>query len=129
MTEMEKVLFWTTKKEHLLRLTRRRDRIMSVPLNIGNTNVNITCAYAPQVGCDVQEKEEFWIAVDCEILKIPVDKKYFIRGNLNRLISTERAGIKIVPVGLGIGIRNDEGNSVTDFAVACDLAVLNTFFM
>ncbi|XP_072376029.1 uncharacterized protein [Diabrotica undecimpunctata] len=68
-------------KEHLVRVTRRSDRIMCVQPNTGNTNVNIICAYAPQVGCEEQEKEEFWRALYCEILEIPVDEKCFIGGD------------------------------------------------
>ncbi|XP_072401152.1 uncharacterized protein [Diabrotica undecimpunctata] len=61
-----------------------------------------------QVGCEEQEKEEFWRSLDCEI---SVDEKYFIGGDLNGHIGTERAGI------------------VRVHGVAWDLAVINTFFM
>ncbi|XP_072392118.1 uncharacterized protein [Diabrotica undecimpunctata] len=91
---------------------QRSDRIMSVQLNTANTNMSIICAYAPQVGCGVALIE-----------------KKFIGGDLNGHISGEGAGIEKVHGSLGMGIKNDEGNSVIDFAVAWDLAIINTFFM
>ena len=39
---------------------RRNDRIMRVKLCSGEMNVNVVCAYAPQVGCTDLEKEELW---------------------------------------------------------------------
>ncbi|XP_072384613.1 uncharacterized protein [Diabrotica undecimpunctata] len=65
-------------KEHLVRVTRRSDRIMSVQLNTGNTNVNIISALAPKAGCEEQENVESCRALDCEMLEILVDEKYFI---------------------------------------------------
>ncbi|XP_072401726.1 uncharacterized protein [Diabrotica undecimpunctata] len=47
-----------------------------------------------------------------------LDDKCFIGGDLNGHIGTERAGIEMVHGGLGMGIRNDKGNNVIDFAVA-----------
>ncbi|XP_072392361.1 uncharacterized protein [Diabrotica undecimpunctata] len=102
---------------------------MNIQLDIGNTYVNIICAYVSQEGCEEHEKKEFWMSLDCEMLEIPVDEKYFIKGALNGHIRTERAEIERVHGGLIMGIRNDKGNSVINFAVVWDFAVINTFFM
>ncbi|XP_072377956.1 uncharacterized protein [Diabrotica undecimpunctata] len=49
-------------------------------------------------------------------------------GDFNGHMSRKGAGIKRVCGGLRIGIRNKEENSLIDFAVALDLAVINAFF-
>ena len=41
-------------------VSKTNDRVMSVKLGIGETVVNVICAYAPQVGCEDEEKETFW---------------------------------------------------------------------
>ena len=51
-------------KDSLVRVSRTNDRVMSVKLGIGETVVNVICAYAPQVGCEVEEKETFWRQMD-----------------------------------------------------------------
>ncbi|XP_072401640.1 uncharacterized protein [Diabrotica undecimpunctata] len=123
------IIFNNEWKEHLVRVTRRSYRIMSVQLNKGNTNGNIICAYGIQAGCEEQEKEEFRSALDCEMFEISVNEKCFIGGDLNGHIGRERAGIERLYGGLGMGIRNSEGNSVIDFVVAWNLAVINTFLI
>ncbi|XP_072380539.1 uncharacterized protein [Diabrotica undecimpunctata] len=102
---------------------------MDVQLNTGNTNMNIICAYIPQVECEEQENENFWGALDCDMPEIFVDEMYFIGGDLNGHISREQDEIVRVHKGLGMGIRSDEENSVIDFAVAWNLVVINSFFM
>ena len=47
-------------KDSLVSVSRTNDRVMSVKLGIGETVVNGICAYAPQVGCEDDEKETFW---------------------------------------------------------------------
>ncbi|XP_028138154.2 uncharacterized protein LOC114332542 [Diabrotica virgifera virgifera] len=86
----------TSCKEHVVRITRRSDRIMGVQLDAGNTNVDIIYAYASQVGCEEQENKEFWSALDCEMLEIPVNENCFIGGDLNGHIGREKAGIERV---------------------------------
>ena len=47
-------------REDLVGVVRRNDRIMRVKLCAGEINVNVVCAYAPQVSCTDPVKEEFW---------------------------------------------------------------------
>ena len=49
-------------------------------------------------------------------------------GDLNGLIGQDNDGVRRVHGGKGMGVRNQEGESALDFAVAFDMAVLNTFF-
>ena len=43
---------------------RTNDRMMRVKLGIEETVVKVICAYAPQVGCEEEEKETFWRQMD-----------------------------------------------------------------
>ena len=51
-------------KDSLVSVSRTNDRVMSVKLGIGETVVNVICAYAPQVGCGEEAKEMFWRQTD-----------------------------------------------------------------
>lgn len=51
------------KEEHaksVLEVKRVSDRVMSMKLETECVMMNIVSAYAPQVGCEVEEEEEFW---------------------------------------------------------------------
>ncbi|KAG8238008.1 hypothetical protein J437_LFUL017797 [Ladona fulva] len=39
---------------------RKSDRIMCVKLEIGRGSTTIVCGYAPQAGCEEEEKNIFW---------------------------------------------------------------------
>ena len=64
-------------REDLVRAGRRSDRIMSVKLAVGDLALNVICAYAPQVGCSVEEKDEFWQQMDEEVQAIPQEERVF----------------------------------------------------
>ena len=51
-------------KDSLVGVNRRNDRVMSIKLGLGETIVNVICAYAPQVGCADEEKDAFWEVMD-----------------------------------------------------------------
>ena len=45
----------------VLEVRRVSDRAMGVKLEIGGMILNVLSAYAPQVGCELEEKERFWV--------------------------------------------------------------------
>ena len=45
-------------------MKRKSDRMMSVKMKIEGVMVNAISAYAPQVGCELEEKEDFWNDLD-----------------------------------------------------------------
>ena len=49
-------------------------------LGIGDTVVNVICAYAPQVGCEEEEKETFWRQMDQELRAIPEGERVIVGG-------------------------------------------------
>ena len=48
---------------------------MSVKVGIGETVVNVIRAYAPQVGCEEEEKETFWRLMDQELCAIGLTRR------------------------------------------------------
>lgn len=117
-------------KEHLVRVSIRSDRIMSIGLGTEGATANILCVYAPQARCEDQEKEDFWNDLYyLEMFEIPAEERCFIGGDLNaHIIGKSRIGQARIHGGWGFGNRNVEGNCIIDFAVACDMAVINSFF-
>ena len=58
-------------KDSLVSVSRTNDRVMHVKLGIGETVVTVICSYAPQEGCQDEEKETFWRQMDQELRAIP----------------------------------------------------------
>ena len=115
-------------KDSLVSVSRTNDRVMSVKLGIGETVVNVICAYAPQVGCEDEEKETFWRQMDQELRAIPEGERVIVGGDLNGHVGITREAIERIHGGWGVGEKNEEGERVTDFAMAFDLSIVNTFF-
>ncbi|KAK3523598.1 hypothetical protein QTP70_002716 [Hemibagrus guttatus] len=65
--------------------------------------------YAPQVGCELEEKERFWSELDEVMESIPT-------------------GDEEVMGKFGVKERNLEGQMVVDFAKRMDMGVVNTYF-
>ncbi len=115
-------------KGSLVSVRRRGDRGMSIKLSFGAQNVNIVCGYAPQVGCQREEKEVFWREMEEELSMIPEGEKVIVGADFNGHVGREREVIERVHGGWGVGERNEEGERVIDFALSFDLAICNTFF-
>ncbi len=115
-------------REDLVQVERRSDRIMSVKIAVGKFNLYIICAYAPQVGCTAEEKDEFWQQLEMEQQAISQEERVIIGGDLNGHLGRERRTLLRVHGGWGIGELNEEGERIMDFALANDMAMANTFF-
>ncbi|KAK3543029.1 hypothetical protein QTP70_008710 [Hemibagrus guttatus] len=49
---------------NVLEVERVSDRVMSLKLEIEGVMLNVVSGYAPQVGCELEEKERFWSELD-----------------------------------------------------------------
>ena len=115
-------------KDSLVSVSRTNGRVMSVKLGIGETVLNVICAYAPQVGCEDEENETFWRQMDQELRAIPEGEMVIVGGDLNGHVGISREAIERIHGGWGVGEKNEEGERVTDFAMAFVLSIVNTFF-
>ncbi|XP_037787799.1 craniofacial development protein 2-like [Penaeus monodon] len=104
-------------KKNVLEVNRKSDRLMRVKIQVENTIINIVSAYASQTGCEEEEKEEFWDNLGCVIQNIPPLEVMWVGGDLNghgegNTGSSECMGRH------GVGIRNDDGDRIVDWAKA-----------
>ena len=74
------------------------------------------------------EKETFWRQMDQELRAIPEGERVIVGGYLNGHVGISREAIERIHGGWGVGEKNEEGERVTDFGMAFDLSIVNTFF-
>ena len=115
-------------RETLVQVKRRSERVMSIKMSEGKTTVTVISVYAPQVGCEEAEKDQFWSELEEELNSIPGNEKAIIGGDLNRHVGRDRSGVERWHGGWSVGERNAEGQRILDFTTAQDMALLNTFF-
>ena len=115
-------------KDNIVSVKRVSDRIMVIKLCMEGEMVNIACVYAPQAGCEEEEKESFWEEMDQELSGIPAGERLIIGGDMNGHIGRNRVGIERVHGGWGVGMRNADGERLVDCFVSFDLAIVNTWF-
>lgn len=106
---------------------RHSDRLMSVVIDADNRRLHIYSAYAPQTGCDEDEKDRFWRELHDHISSCPAEDLLLLGGDLNGHVGSARDGYNCHG-GNGYGTRNDDGRRILDFAEATDLIIANTFF-
>ncbi|KAI5754777.1 hypothetical protein M8J77_011381 [Diaphorina citri] len=78
---MELGLFWMKTK--VTSVNRKSDRVIHVKLQLDVMELNVLSAYAPQVGCEDEEKDAFWRDVEEELGRIPDDERVSLGGDLN----------------------------------------------
>ncbi|KAL1454893.1 hypothetical protein WDU94_009023 [Cyamophila willieti] len=116
-------------KSKVTSVVRKSDRVMSMKLQLDDMELNILSTYAPQVGCEDEEKDAFWREVEEAVSDIPEDERIFLAGDLNGHIGKGNTETTERIRGIwGVGDQNEEGDRIVDFALASDMAILNTFF-
>ncbi|XP_047475986.1 uncharacterized protein LOC125029851 [Penaeus chinensis] len=115
-------------KEGVLQVHRKSDRAMWVKMELVKEVVNIVCAYAPQVGCDAEEKEHFWKTMGEVMLEIPGTEKVWIGADLNGHVGGGVDGYGSNIGKFGSETRNEEGDKILEFVAANNLAITNTYF-
>ncbi|KAK3513646.1 hypothetical protein QTP70_028816, partial [Hemibagrus guttatus] len=80
------------------------------------------------VGCELEEKERFWIEIDEMIESIPTGERVAIGADFNVHVGEGNTGDEVVMRKFGVKERNLEGQAVVDFAKRMDIAMVNTYF-
>ncbi|KAK3563754.1 hypothetical protein QTP86_034480 [Hemibagrus guttatus] len=101
---------------------------MSLKLEIEGVMLNVVSGYAPQVGCESEEKERFWSELDEVMESIPTGERVVIGADFNGHVGEGNTGDEEVMGKFGVKERNLEGQMVVDFAKRMDMAVVNTYF-
>ncbi|KAK3526858.1 hypothetical protein QTP86_000716 [Hemibagrus guttatus] len=113
---------------NVLEVKRVSDRVMSLKLEIEGVMLNVVSGYAPQVGCELEEKERFWSELDEMMESIPTGERVVIGADFNGHVGERNTGDEEVMGKFGVKKRNLEGQMVVDFAKRMDMAVVNTYF-
>ncbi|KAK3564250.1 hypothetical protein QTP86_011970 [Hemibagrus guttatus] len=115
---------------NVLEVKRVSDRVMSLKLEIEGVMLNVVSGYAPQVGCELEEKERFWSELDEVMESIPTGERVVIGADFNGHVGEGNTGDEEVMGKFGVRERNLEGQMVVDFAKRMDMwmAVVNTYF-
>jgi exonuclease III len=115
-------------KDGVVDMKRQGDRIILVKLFVRDLIFNIISAYASQIGLNESIKRQFWDQLDVLVSSVAISEKLIIGGDLNGHVGSTRLGFDMVHGGFGYGSRNQEGESILNFALAYDLFVTNTLF-
>ncbi|KAK2899938.1 hypothetical protein Q8A73_013067 [Channa argus] len=113
---------------NVLEVKRVSDRLMSLKLEVEGVMFNVVSGYAPQVGCELEEKEKFWSELDEVMQSIPRGERVVIGADFNGHVGEGNRGDETVMGRFGVQDRNAEGQMVVDFAKRMEMAVVNTFF-
>ncbi|KAK3552760.1 hypothetical protein QTP86_022345, partial [Hemibagrus guttatus] len=113
---------------NVLEVKRVSDRVMSLKLEIEGVMLNVVSGYAPQVGCELEEKERFWSELDEVMESIPMGERVVIGTDFNVHLGEGNTGDEEVMGKFGVKERNLEGQMVVDFAKRMDMGVVNTYF-
>ncbi|KAK3522313.1 hypothetical protein QTP86_002955 [Hemibagrus guttatus] len=111
---------------NVLEVKRVSDRVMSLKLEIEGVMLNVVSGYAPQVGCELEEKERFWSELDEAMERIPTGERVVIGADFNGHVGEGNTGDEEVMGKFGVKERNFEGQMVVDFAKRMDMGVVNT---
>ncbi|KAK3569080.1 hypothetical protein QTP86_022114, partial [Hemibagrus guttatus] len=113
---------------NVLEVKRVSDRVMSLKLEFEGVMLNVVSGYAPQVGCELEEKERFWSELDEVMESIPTGERVVIGADFNGHVGEGNTGDEEVMGKFGVKERNLEGQMVVDFAKRMDMAMVNTYF-
>ncbi|KAK3569841.1 hypothetical protein QTP86_005854 [Hemibagrus guttatus] len=113
---------------NVLEVKRVSDRVMSLKLEIEGVMLNVVSGYAPQVGCELEEKERFWSELDEVMESIPTGERVVIGADFNGHVGEGNTGDEEMMGKFGVKERNLEGQMVVDFAKRMDMGVVNTYF-
>ncbi|KAK3528212.1 hypothetical protein QTP86_026675 [Hemibagrus guttatus] len=113
---------------NVLEVKRVSGRVMSLKIEIEGVMLNVVSGYAPQVGCELEEKERFWSELDEVMESIPTDERVVIGADFNGHVGEGNTGDEEVMGKFGVKERNLEGHMVVDFAKRMDMGVVNTYF-
>ncbi|KAI5613467.1 hypothetical protein C0J50_11355 [Silurus asotus] len=112
----------------VVKVKRVSDRVMIVKEEVKGMMINVISAYAPQVGCEMKEKESFWSELDDVVDGVPRKERLVIGADFNGDVGEGNRGDEEVMGRYGFKERNVEGQMVVDFAKRMEMAVVNTYF-
>uniref|UniRef100_A0A7I5E709 DUF295 domain-containing protein n=1 Tax=Haemonchus contortus TaxID=6289 RepID=A0A7I5E709_HAECO len=115
-------------KDSVSAVTKICSRLMFVMIDTKEGYWTLISVYAPQAGCLVYEKDEFYLSLDEAIPSVRERDYLTIAGNFSGHVGSETMGLEKVHGSRGAGVRNEEAERALALAIAHDMAVCSTFF-
>ena len=81
-------------QDKILEIKRISGQVMTMKLVAENTMFDIISAYAPQVGCSQQEKDQFYDNLESEKRRVPMPEELVIGGDLNKHVGKDRSNLE-----------------------------------
>ncbi|KAI5100649.1 hypothetical protein C0J45_9635 [Silurus meridionalis] len=122
----EGVILMEKCSKNVVKVKRVSDRVMNVKMEVEGVMINVISVYAPQVGCEIEEKERFWSELDEVVDDVPRKEQLVIRADFNGHVGEGNRGDEEVMGRYGLKERNVEGQMVIDFPKRMEMAVVNT---
>ncbi|KAI5615915.1 hypothetical protein C0J50_8646 [Silurus asotus] len=111
----------------VVEVKRVSDRVMIVKVEVEDVMINVISAYAPQVGCEMEENERFWSELDEVVDGVRRNERLLIGADFNGHVGEGNRGDEVVMSRYGLKERNVEVQMVVDFAKSMEMAVVNTY--
>ncbi|KAI5090362.1 epoxide hydrolase 1 [Silurus meridionalis] len=67
----------------VVEVKRVSHRVMNIKLEVKGVMINVISAYAPQVGCEMEEKEKVWSELDAVVKGVPRNERLVIGTDFN----------------------------------------------
>ncbi|XP_063592180.1 craniofacial development protein 2-like [Penaeus indicus] len=115
-------------KQRVVEVQRPSDRLMTIKVLAGKSLINIVSGYAPQIGCEDQEKEEFREQLEQIVREIPEEEEIILGADLNCHVGERAGGYEACHGGFGYGLRNEEGEKMLETLESLELVLVNTGF-
>ena len=96
-------------------------------LNVNKVEINVVSAYALQVGCCDQDKDDFWELMGEVMQKQADGANVWIGADFNGYVGEGNVGVELNIGEHRVGRRNDEDDRIVEFAAVNNLAVTNTY--
>ena len=68
-------------KDKVVEVRRNSSRVMRIRIMISQQIINVISAYAPQMGCDDEEKNRFWQEMDEVLTSVSDEQRVIVGGD------------------------------------------------
>ncbi|VDO25240.1 unnamed protein product, partial [Heligmosomoides polygyrus] len=114
-------------RDSIVSVERYDDQLMKIVVAAKERLYHFFSAYALQIGCSDQAKDEFWSLLDEKTAEVPSKDVIVVAGGLNGHVGAARDGYSCHG-GFGYESRNADGERILEYAESHNLTILNTVF-